>query len=366
MTKNHKQSVLVDCSSWTKLMNGVKRVGLYTLERYFEEVELTAIVSHQSVGVEINKISKGNIKVIVSPIKSKIFIHYIFIPWVVIVARPSVYWSQNHRIPFLFWKKTKTVLVVHDLTSIFFPQTLSLTTLISERLHFKRSVQAADRILVFSNATREDVAKHFNVCRGNIFRITPKYLAQKCNTAHHGVSQRRQPKAPFLYIGTFEPRKNLTQLIVAHQSLPLKLRSKHPLVLMGRFGWKTKEMRGLLKNDCNQTLVVTENPTDEDIRSALQKCYALVMPSLYEGFGLPVLEAMSMNRIILCSDIPIFKEILKNNAVFFSPFSSKNIANALCQSLNTRKLTAEVINPKQAFDKLMNEVDDSNQLFKCW
>ena len=333
-------------------MNGVKRVGFHTLERYFEQVELTAIVAHQSVGAEINKLFNGKIKVMVSPIKSKIFIHYIFIPLVAIVLRPSVYWSQNHRLPFLFWKNTRTVLVVHDMNSIYFPETLSLTTLISERLHFKRSVRAADRIVVFSEAARNDVAKRFNVCRQKIFRIVPKYLARGPNLFTTDFNQKPLLKRPFLYIGTFEPRKNLTRLIIAHQSLTPKLRSQHPLYLMGRFGWKTSDIKDALENDHSQTLIVVQDPTDEDLRTALQKCHALVMPSVYEGFGLPILEAMSMNCMILCSNIPIFREIVGSNAIFFDPLSSESIAEALHQSLNVQELPTEIMHTRPAFDDL--------------
>ena len=87
------------------------------------------------------------------------------------------------------------------------------------------------------------------------------------------------------------------------------------------------------------------------------------MPSVYEGFGLPILEAMSMNCMILCSNIPIFREIVGSNAIFFDPLSSESIAEALHQSLNVQELPTEIMHTRPAFDDFMNEVDDGNELF---
>ncbi|GBF51950.1 glycosyltransferase, group 1 family protein [Leptospira ryugenii] len=124
------------------------------------------------------------------------------------------------------------------------------------------------------------------------------------------------PKDYFLTIGTLEPRKNIKRLVEAFQQFRGLFPNSHfKLLVLGRKGWGTEgeDLYQYLHSDQakQDSIHFFESPEEEFLREAIQKCKVFFFPSLHEGFGLPLLEAMIENKKCVASNIPVFREILE-------------------------------------------------------
>jgi glycosyltransferase involved in cell wall biosynthesis len=123
-----------------------------------------------------------------------------------------------------------------------------------------------------------------------------------------------------LHVGTFEPRKNLAMLLCAWEQLHTSLRVRLPLVLCGAMGWKNDDLRPILSRGEHAGWVINLGYVSDAVLGALYRRAVLVCcPSLYEGFGLPVLEAMGVGTPVLASDIPVHREVAGAAAVLLPP-----------------------------------------------
>ena len=122
-----------------------------------------------------------------------------------------------------------------------------------------------------------------------------------------------------LAVGTLEPRKNLLRLVDAFRKS--KISKDFDLLIIGRVAWgKVPSADGVR---------VLSSATDQTLGSAYAQAHAFICPSIYEGFGLPIVEAASFGLPIACSDIPVFHEVTRGHAIFFDPFSEASMVNAL-------------------------------------
>jgi glycosyltransferase involved in cell wall biosynthesis len=123
-----------------------------------------------------------------------------------------------------------------------------------------------------------------------------------------------------LFVGTIEPRKNLLNLIRAFEDVLTKTSLRPQLVIAGQEGWLTDELFGHVKSrDFGDRLRWTGYVSDEDLRSLYSSCRAFIYPSIYEGFGLPPLEAMACGAPVISSRIPSIMEVLGDAAYLVSP-----------------------------------------------
>lgn len=313
-------------------MNGVKRIAMHVLASLPRHMRVTIVLLNNEVECELEKISNGRFEFKVSPVSSKIFVHFVYLPFIALTSRYDLFWSNNHRLPLFVSKQAKTIFTVHDLSSIFFPQFLAASTLFAERLFFRSGVMSADRIIVLSKATEADLKQTFPHLTAQVFRANPKYKA-----VGEPSAERDNPRFPgvssyFLFVGTMEPRKNLELLLDAHATLPLEIQKKHPLVLAGNPGWKLRKFRRKFLEQKLDHVIFFESPTGEELHRLYTHAHAVVMPSIYEGFGLPVLEALSHGKTLICSDLPVFHEIAGDVAIFFDRSSKGKLTEALLSS----------------------------------
>ena len=143
-----------------------------------------------------------------------------------------------------------------------------------------------------------------------------------------------------LYLGTIEPRKNLKNLIIAYSLLPEKIRSTHPLVLAGGKGWKDEEIRQAISDYKSKgyNIITTGYITDEEKAVLYKNTACFTLPSHYEGFGMPILEAMQYSIPVAISDIPVFHEVAGQAAVYFNQDDPDSIATAISKLLDDAKL----------------------------
>lgn len=235
------------------------------------------------------------------------------------------------------------VITIHDLIINHFPtgkaSTLPAPVYYLKRLAYqfilKHSAKKANKIITVSNATKKEIIDHLAVSESKIV-VTYEGLALDVHNKQTTYYQLPDTNY-FLYVGNAYPHKNVERLIDAFQIVL----EKHPdvqLVMVGKKNYfynrleeKVKQMK-LQKN-----VLFAEGVDDAALKKLYQNAEALVFPSLMEGFGLPGLEAMQLRCLVLASDIPVFKEIYKDAAVYFNPLEIQSMSDTMLSVLDDKK-----------------------------
>lgn len=229
--------------------------------------------------------------------------------------------------------RRKTVAFIHDLTTILYPKYHLMKNKILYHYRFKNIKRHADVILTNSRHTKSDIVEHLGIDPDRI-HVTP-----------FGVEERFKPvsgtpiKGRYIcYLGTIEPRKNLTNLFRAFKKLKDEEAIPHKLVLIGKDGWFYKEiyeeMRRLqLENDIIRMGFVG----DSEVPKILSGAELFVYPSFYEGFGLPVLEAMACGTPVVTSRVSSLPEVGGSAVKYVNPNSHKDIAEKMFEFIKSEK-----------------------------
>ncbi|AVV52139.1 MULTISPECIES: glycosyltransferase family 4 protein [Leptospira] len=230
--------------------------------------------------------------------------------------RLDLFWGTLQLLPFSCGN-VLTAVNYHDLNFRSAPQTMTTSNFWQHRILSPKTLNRADLVFCLSENTRQDILK---------FKTD---LSPKLKVIYPGVESFPSVREPlrelsgnFLFtIGTLEPRKNLKILIDAYRKLK-KQNSSYPfsLVIAGRLGWKSEGLTQLLKEGSleSEGILFVENPEDEVLAWLYRRCSAFLFPSIHEGFGLPLLEALREGKICVASDIPVFHEILEREVDLFA------------------------------------------------
>lgn len=203
-----------------------------------------------------------------------------------------------------------TIYTLHDLTWWTYPALASTGGRYYYRHLAKRAVERADVIVTDSHAVRQEVLSHFRLAPDRVEVVYPGVKSPV------NVTPARRARPYFLTVGTQEPRKNLKRLTQAYSDSGLS--PDFDLVIVGRKGW----------GDSTGVTIVS-GVDDETLWALYAGATALILPSLYEGFGLPIIEAFAMGTPVGCSDIPVFREVSKGMATYFDPLSVDQISGCL-------------------------------------
>jgi alpha-1,3-rhamnosyl/mannosyltransferase len=234
------------------------------------------------------------------------------------------------------------VLTVHDLSCFDHPETHPLERVRLMHKYMPSAVETADHILVVSQATGDALCRWFGV---DPARVTTTYLAAdsrfqprnadmlRSDLARLGLTQ----SAYVLSVGTLEPRKNLTTLFAAYAGLPANLRRRFPLVVAGMTGWGAEGLmrsaRALIERGELRFLGYVE---DELIPPLYAGAAAFCYPSRYEGFGLPVLEAMASGVPVLTANRTSLPEVVGDAGLMVDPDDVDNMRARLHELLEDR------------------------------
>ncbi len=227
------------------------------------------------------------------------------------------------------------VMTLHDLTHVHFPQTQPADRLREIERHTADGVARASRILVDSHFVAQEVVRHFGVSPDRL-RVAPLGYAERFHPRpYEGLLPGLQalglsPGRYLLCVGTLEPRKNLPFALHAYSRLPLALREAYPLVLVGMAGWRRDELDELLQKMLASGQVrVLGYQSDATLAELLAGARLLLFPSLYEGFGLPTLEAMASGTPVVISDRSALPEVAGEAGIRIDAHDDSACAEAL-------------------------------------
>lgn len=199
--------------------------------------------------------------------------------------------------------KGRSVVTVHGIASRWTPVARNRRQEAIWRGRVARAISSCDRVITVSQSSADDVAAVFEVPRAEIAVIphgidTP-HFAEPAKMSSETATQ--LPPRFALYVGNIEPRKNVKSLVQAFEDLDI------PLVVAGRFAWNFDEAAAEIERSTNT--IYLGYVSDEDRRALMQACTLFVFPSLYEGFGFPVLEAMAAGAPVLTSNAGSLAEV---------------------------------------------------------
>ena len=325
------KKIMVDASSVGFQMNGVKRYTLLIVPqlcRNFDEVHIYTARSGV-LGSAFDHLEKVTLHV--APFSSKILIQWVCLPLALVRTKFDSFLSINHRFPAFMPHRPRLTMVVHDMCWRLFPETMKTSTLWSERLNFSRSVRVADQYIFLSKATRDHFTTLYSQNKKPHHVLFPHYDIGRPAV---DVSGSKQPY--FLFVGTIEPRKNLGVLIEAFDLVSKEVSREVKLVIAGSRGWKCAAVLKKLRS-VGLPIELLTNVDQSSLVNLYANATAVVCPSKYEGFGLPVLESIHMHKPLICSDIPPFREIADNAALYFDQDDVKGLAIAMSTMLNCGK-----------------------------
>ncbi len=249
----------------------------------------------------------------------------------------------SYIIPAFAPKSLKVVITVHDLVAFLFPSTHKAKAVLIERLTLKKALKKAARVFVVSENTRKDLLKRFKYPTDRIF-LTPCAPSDYFRTpvsAPDLASFKKKMTLPdnfILAVGTLEPRKNFSTLIKSFVTIKRKY-PDYKLLIVGKKGWKYHLIEQTLKKHNLEKDVIFPGYLED---SELQKMYALakvfVFPSLYEGFGIPPLEAMCSGCPVVSSNVASLPEVVGQGGLLIDPKNALKIADAVCSLLSDEQV----------------------------
>lgn len=241
--------------------------------------------------------------------------------------------------------KGKTITTVYDVTYIRYPETMKKITLYSLRWRLCRSIRRSDHILTISEFTKRELMELLKVPEKKISVIPCAATFSDAEVDFADVEQKYGFDDPYiLYMGTIEPRKNLVRLIHAFERLKAEHPIPHTLVLAGGSGWKNEEIYQAAKESpYTDAIHFTGYLTEAEKTCLYRHADVFAFPSLYEGFGIPPLEAMHWGCPVVTANAASLPEVVGDAAVLVDPFDEADIASGLWRVLSDKDCAAALV-----------------------
>ena len=244
-----------------------------------------------------------------------------------------------------YFRPKKSVSFIYDLAFKYFPETYSGSELVFQNNLLRNILKKAMRVVVPTNSTKNDIIKYFPKFEEKI-RVVP--LAFNSDI-YYKIQNPRDVLgigSPYiLSIGRLEKRKNLLNLTKAFLKFKEKFKTSHKLVLVGKKGYGYNELEAFIHKHeiLKNSVIIPGYIKDEDISHLYAKADLFAYPSLYEGFGLPIIEAMACGTPVLTSKVAATSEVAGNAAYLVEPNDYNEIYEGLNQIINNNSLRQSLI-----------------------
>ena len=253
---------------------------------------------------------------------------------------PDNYLSLRTNIP--------TVIVSHDIAFKHFPEGFSKINVWYHEFFTSRFYTKAKKILVVSKSVEEDLIKYYNIGKE---KIAITYNACKSIFKPLSIDQQTNIKQKFskgkpyfFYVGAVHPRKNVHRLIAAFDIFKEKTNAEHQLLIAGRFAWQTGEVKSAYEQATFKENIVFLNYIDNDTLTELMaSAFALTYISLFEGFGVPLIEAMNCDVPVITANVSSMPEVAGDAGLCVTPTDINDIASAMISLYQNPNLREDLI-----------------------
>lgn len=274
----------------------------------------------------------------------------LLLPFILYKLKPDLVHFTHFNIPYFY--NGKYIVTIHDLIMTKFPskRTSKLNRLffvikrVGYNLVIKKAVKKSINIIAVSKFTAEDIKRYFKLNKKESEKI--KVIYEGLTIANNNISEDIElPKNYFLYIGNAYPHKNLEFLIEVFSKFIKKHRDYY-LILVGKDNYFYNRLKQYSKKALKENkdkIIFTDFVPDKYIINYYINAKAYIFPSLYEGFGLPPLEAMNYNIPVLSSKESCLPEILEDSVLYFNPYNKEDLLNKMNNIINNDKLRNDLI-----------------------
>jgi glycosyltransferase involved in cell wall biosynthesis len=261
----------------------------------------------------------------------------------------SLFWSPDTKLPLFLPSNIPYVVTVHDLAIFREPETYELSRAIYWRKLFKHAIRSSACIVAISQTTKNDLIELMNIPPEKIRVIydgvSPSFrlIDDQVHLARV-ASKYSLPNQFLLFVGLFGPRKNIAGILQAYAILKKKHHASHHLVMVGERGWRYRTDLELVQRlGLENDVVFPGFVEDEDLPAVYNLADVFIFPSLYEGFGLPVLEAMACGTPVVTSNLSALPEVVGTSGVLVDPRDPEEIALGVHRLLSNSKLASSLV-----------------------
>jgi glycosyltransferase involved in cell wall biosynthesis len=283
----------------------------------------------------------------------------------------DIFHGLSNEIPYFFKKpKAKIIVTIHDLIFLKHPDLYPKIDKIIYTRKTKYACKKADHIITISQTSKSDIVNLLKVNEKKISIIPPIckpifYKRIDKSELQKFLHEKKISQPYFLYLGAFDKRKNIENIIKAfHKSHAF---NKSILVLAGNSGDYKKVIQKLIKKlNTNNKVIILDNIKDYHLPFIYQGSLGFIFPSMLEGFGMPIIEAMASKTPVITSNQTHFKDISENNAYFCNPYEVNHIKEKIDLLYKDKKLRKNIINQGESSAKLYHSEKLSSDLIRIY
>jgi len=244
--------------------------------------------------------------------------------------------------------KVKAVPVIHDINFVHRPDDLPSLVLKYYNNYFPKFANKANRIATVSEFSKQDIVTNFKIPASKIdvtFNgCNPQYIPVKEEIQIATRAKYSNEANYFLFIGSLHPRKNIANLFLAFDLFKTKTKSDFKLIIVGEKFFKTEKMETVFANmKYKEDVIYTGRLETNELHHVLASAYALTFVPHFEGFGIPLLEAMSCGVPVITSNVTSLPEVAAEAAIYANPKSEKEIAEAMERITTDNELRLSLI-----------------------
>lgn len=256
--------------------------------------------------------------------------------------------SLNTGPSFFKLKKQKYIITVHDLIPLVFPQSRPYKVFLIYKFLLPRTLKNADKIITVSKSTKSDLIKYFKIPPDKIeviYEAADERFKILGNNEVKAIREKLNLNFPFiLYVSGLAPHKNLITLIKAFHKAKMK-GINHKLVITGKKRWKHQDIFDFIDTlNLQDDVIFTDYISDEDLPGIYNAADLFIYPSLYEGFGLPPLEAMACGCPVIASNTSSLPEVIGDAGILFDPYDVDELTTSIYNVLIDTELKSNLRN----------------------
>ena len=241
-----------------------------------------------------------------------------------------------------------TLIVCHDIAYKHYPDHIRKSHKNYYQTNFPKFHKKADHIVAVSNFTKQDIVATYGIESQKVtigYNATPGGFSpldeDQKNDIKSGLSD---GKPYFIYVGSLHPRKNVVNLIKAFDIFKKEHGTDHKLVLVGRMAWKNEELKKTYETTVHRDdIIFTGHITNKQLPKYLAAAEALTYVSVFEGFGIPILEGMSSGTPVITSNVSSMPEVAGDAALLIDPHDPTSIANGMHEIVSNSQLRQDLI-----------------------
>ena len=335
--------IVIDLTSLADNFSGIERMALnitkellainveYTYQLYFKREVYPEFLEYQK---------DSRVECIVLPQKSKLWFYQVTLFLVFVRSDADVFFFPAFPPPF-FLRKKNIISTIQDMGCWDCPKTMKKHMMAYFRLMYWKFAWSSWKIVTISEFSKNRILKYLKAAENKVevvyLGVSPEMFDCSSRDWERIREKYRLPKKYMMCLSTLEPRKNMAFLVDVYCSLSKSEKNGCSLVLSGRKGWKMEHFLKKIPEMKKKGVYITDYVENKDLPLLYQHAEFFVFTSLYEGFGIPPLEAMAVGCPVVCSDIDVAKEILGDKVIYFRSNDRESLKSVLVRCLNGKE-----------------------------